>query len=269
VSRQIPLAIEVHDQQASVFETMARRSRSVRLVSDTSHAEALITDRATIAGDAATNQKQVLVLNPFSMAAADRGRFASSRFAVPALPCRFQPSIVAVKQALDAGKLGLAGLLRIHCWQPSASEAIDLLESQLDLAVWLFGDRPTDVYSCQRAGYRQIHLGFKDGGMALIDIDRSLPEGNAYDSLSLIGSTGAAYADDHHNTQLLFGEPGPRALLTSQDNVAIAEMIEAFATGMIVGHSDIRWQQVDTVIDVAAQVRGSSDAGQVISGRQS
>jgi predicted dehydrogenase len=50
----------------------------------------------------------------------------------------------------------------------------------------------------------QLHLGFPVGGMALIDCTRTLPaRSDTYYSLTLIGSTGAAYADDHHNTNLL------------------------------------------------------------------
>ena len=41
--------------------------------------------------------------------------------------------------------------------------------------------------------------------MALIDCAQTLPQGDGYFSLSLIGSTGAAYADSHHNRQLLYG----------------------------------------------------------------
>ena len=46
---------------------------------------------------------------------------------------------------------------------------------------------------------------FPEGGMALIDCSRALqPSCDPYFSLTVIGSTGAAYADDHHNTNLLY-----------------------------------------------------------------
>ena len=43
----------------------------------------------------------------------------------------------------------------------------------------------------------QVHLGFADGGMALIDINSSVPVGDDYYSLSLIGADGSAYVAAH------------------------------------------------------------------------
>ncbi len=267
--RQIPLAIQVQDHRAAVLGEMAARSRSLSIVDDVTLAEALITDQPAAAIAAARDQQYVMVLDPFSISAIDRGQLESSRFAVPALPRRFQPSIAAVKQALDDGKLGQPGLLRIHAWQPAASATSDLLEGELDLAIWLFGDRPTEIYCCQRAGYLQTHLGFPTGGMALIDIDRAVPEPNAYYSLSLIGSTGAAYADDHHNMQLLFDRRGPSALLTSQSELAVAELIDSFARGIVAGQKfNASWQPIKTVLEVTDQVRKSASVGDAVAGER-
>ncbi|MCP4903899.1 MAG: hypothetical protein GY910_02880 [bacterium] len=49
--------------------------------------------------------------------------------------------------------------------------------------------------------------------MAVLDFSDRLPEGQGYDSLSMIGSSGAAYSDDHHNTHLLFAGGNPAALI--------------------------------------------------------
>ncbi|MEC8690236.1 MAG: hypothetical protein VX016_01635, partial [Verrucomicrobiota bacterium] len=56
-----------------------------------------------------------------------------------------------------------------------------------------------------------VHLGFKCGGMALIDFTNSLPDGDNYESLCLIGAKGAAYADDHRNRNLFFNGGAPEA----------------------------------------------------------
>ena len=63
-----------------------------------------------------------------------------------------------------------------------------------------------------------------------MSVTRTLPPGDSYYSLSLIGSTGAAYADDHHNTQLLFGRGHPIGLETGQgDGAVLAQMREFLA----------------------------------------
>src|SRR5206468_777892 len=96
---------------------------------------------------------------------------------------------------------------------------------QLDLAKWIFGGAPTEIFVLGRIGqndtlrgadYVQVHLGFPRGGMALVCVARSLPAGDAYDSLSLIGSTGAAYADDHYQSHLLYRGSAPAALKTGE-----------------------------------------------------
>ena len=57
-----------------------------------------------------------------------------------------------------------------------------------------------------------VHLGFKCGGMALIDFTNSLPDGDNYESLCLIGSKGVAYADDHRNRNLFFNGGAPNKM---------------------------------------------------------
>ena len=130
---------------------------------------------------------------------------------------RFLPSQQVLKQRLAAGQLGELGLLRAHRWHAGDGTGPGpgwqaLAAPYLDLANWLFGDRPERVYA--RTGgtdYAQIHLGFGAGGMALIDVSAGLPPGDGYRSVSVIGSAGAGYADDHHNRALLFGGGDPAA----------------------------------------------------------
>jgi predicted dehydrogenase len=139
----------------------------------------------------------------------------------------------SVKEQLDTGTLGEPGLLRIHSWE-SADPADPIQQTpcvrEIDLACWLFRQSPTQVYAVASSSevlpetndYTQVHLGFANGGMSLIDKCRSLPAGDSYFSLSMIGSTGAAYADDHRNMQLSFRGGRPSAVNTGQE---IAEAV--------------------------------------------
>ena len=54
-----------------------------------------------------------------------------------------------------------------------------------------------------RPGYVHVHLGFPEGGMALMDDAQTLSGGDGCFSLSMIGSTGAAYANDLFHLVLL------------------------------------------------------------------
>src|SRR5262249_15903656 len=131
--------------------------------------------------------------------------------------------------------LGVPALLRTHCWEPRATgdphgwdqirdrnkgELRSRIFQQLDLALWMFPQPPMEVFAVGRAPgsaelwaeYLQIHLGFPGDGMALLSISRTLPPGDDYQNVSLVGSTGAAYADDHHQTQLLFRGDHPAGM---------------------------------------------------------
>jgi predicted dehydrogenase len=158
------------------------------------------------------------------------------------LPARFLPSLRAVKEARDSGRLGEPGLLRVHHWEPHGpGSVLPRLTHEADLACWLFGRHPSEVYAAasplhpQEPAYVQLHLGFPGGGMALIDRAQTLPPGDSYFSLSVIGSAGAAYADGHHNTQLLFGGGHPAGLLTGEGDghlrAELQEFIDAIEQG--------------------------------------
>jgi predicted dehydrogenase len=149
---------------------------------------------------------------------------------------RFLPAHRVIKDRLNAGRLGAPGLVRIHQWRASSDPGrpvppesrrgrlVGRLADAVDLAAWLFDARPECVYATARPGeaaglpdYIQVHLGFPGGGMALIDRADTLPAGaRPYFAATLIGSRGAAYADDHHNMNLLCGRGCPRSLLTGQ-----------------------------------------------------
>ncbi len=147
-------------------------------------------------------------------------------------PDHFLPSRQLIRQQLDAGKLGEPGLIRIHRWEATAenvSKESKTLPSplvcDLELATWLTGSLPNSIYATQttppaesaRLGrIIQVHLGFPNGAMALIDYSNALPSGDGYQSLSVIGSAGAVYADDHQNVQLVFRGDHPQAVRTGE-----------------------------------------------------
>jgi predicted dehydrogenase len=146
---------------------------------------------------------------------------------------RFRPSVQAIKQSLDSGQLGDPGLIRVHRWCSPRSHATEL-SSAIDLAIWMFQAMPTEVYAVERGqsddyvDFLQVHLGFPNGGMGLIDVSEPLWSADGYSSLSLIGSTGAAYADDHHNQQLLFRGEHALALKTGGGDAARLAQLRDF-----------------------------------------
>lgn len=169
---------------------------------------------------------------------------------------RFSPAVQSLKNSVDSGRLGESGLLRLHRWDsvelalhrpeespPKRSDAIlfDRITDDIDLACWILGEHPAHVYGAgrgsapaavKRLDYVQLHLGFASGAMALLDYAATLPKGDGYFSLSLIGSTGAAYADDHHNKQLLFGGGIPGALHTGQGASGTIEQLREFGAAI-------------------------------------
>jgi len=183
---------------------------------------------------------------------------------------RFLPSLREVESCLRSGVLGSPGLLRIHNWRPPDPEQDDATAAvsravlpDVDLANWIFDALPTAVYAAGHAGpqegtgpicrngpqggshkldlspfscsYVQVHLGYADGGMALVDHSIMLPPGSDYFSLSVFGSAGAAYADDHHNMHLLYRGGHPTALPAGQGRLhhlaQLQEFIDAIETG--------------------------------------
>lgn len=88
-----------------------------------------------------------------------------------------------------------------------------------------------------------IHLGFPGGAMAMLDFTGALPEGDGYRSLCLIGSRGAAYADDHRDRNLLFDGGAPAASAPESDSAFVVPMLEDFVTAVREGRSAIAAQQ--------------------------
>jgi hypothetical protein len=148
---------------------------------------------------------------------------------------RFLPSRQLIRQQLDSGKLGAPALVRSHRWGPSPSVGShgnrlpSGLLTDIDIAQWLMGSPVELVYAAQSSAGEavQVHLGFAAGGMALLDWGR-IPEGDSYRSLSLLGSSGAAYADDHANRQLMFASGHARTLVADETLRGLANLLSDF-----------------------------------------
>ena len=202
-----------------------------------------------------------------SAAALDRregAALAGGARLVLANPQRFLPSRRLLRQQIDDGHLGRPGLVRLHHWLPAdrpdppvAPAAGDgevafggalplALAQDVDVVLWLMGAAPDAVYALQQTGapatsgaggsgsgrLLQLHLGFPGGGMALLDFAAALPPGDGYGALSVIGASGAAYFDDHHNTQLLYGGGRPAAVRVEERGRETAALVQDFRAAL-------------------------------------
>ena len=196
--------------------------------------------RAELAIRAARARKHVLVESPLARTVKEADRVIQSCRAagvhlMVGQPRRFHPAAAAIKRSLACGKLGTLGLVRIHRWEPGAtvgSIPLEQVMAEIDLTQWLFAARPTVIRAARReldnGPYLQMHFGFPGGGMALIDHAATLPAGRGYFSLTAIGSSGAAYADDHHNTHLVYRGGDPHALVSNQESACLASQLQEF-----------------------------------------
>lgn len=148
----------------------------------------------------------------------------------PALPNRFDPHAQAIRRRLDAGDLGKPGLVRLHVWNP-ASEALDQRNKidAIDLVLWLIGEDLESSFGTQSQANQVVHLGFVSGAMALIDFYDHLPADDRYRSLTVIGSEGAAYADDHRDRNLFFASGAMNARPPATSHSFLGPMLEDFA----------------------------------------
>jgi len=158
-------------------------------------------------------------------------------------PDHYLPSRQLIRQQLDAGKLGEVGLVRAHRWEPAADNRAELLgvpgplTRDIELVCWLAAKQPNLVYAVGQAanGFVQVHLGFPGGSMALLDYFDHLAAGDGYQSVTVIGSTGAAYANDHQNMQLLYRGGRPQAVRTEEGARQMAALVQEFVDGLRTG----------------------------------
>ena len=182
--------------------------------------DAIVTDDA----DIQSNEKPVLLYGSSSI--------EGKPLIIPALPKRFSPEVIALRESVEAGNLGKLGLLRMHLWNQKKSDGVQEMVHAIDLALWFFGVEPEHIHGTASiendVKCLLIHLGFKCGGMALLDFTNSMPTGDNYESLCLIGSNGAAYADDHRNRNLFFNGGAPSAKCPDTSMNFIGPMLKDF-----------------------------------------
>lgn len=205
-------------------------------------------------------------------------------------PDRLLPSRQLIRQQLDAGKLGEVGLIRIHRWEPVgqvfnlpglAGQVENLphdesnlptgLLRDLDLVLWQVGKFPDAIHAVEQSDasgrFVQVHLGFPGGAMALIDFANRLPAGDGYQSLSVIGSSGAAYADDHQNMQLVFRGGNAQAVRAEETGrrhaAAVQDQIDSLQAGHDVAACVAEWQNVLKVAEAVRRAISSGEPGGV------
>ena len=235
-------------------------------------------------GDARTalqHGKHVLLALPAASTAADVSGLTDEFSAAGAClmvggTLRFLPSQRVLKQRLEAGTLGTLGLLRAHRWNGGGAAAgADLTAADrcralslpcLDLANWLFEAPPERVYArAAEPGYLQVHLGFSGGGMALIDVSDDLPPGDGYRSVTVIGSDGAGYADDHRNRNLVFGGGDAAARDPGEGNLELVAELEEFVAASSGGREPpVAGADAAAALQVAAAAASSAATGAVL-----
>ena len=188
---------------------------------------------------------------------------------------RLLPSLRTLKESVDSGKLGDTGLVRIHHWQTKGADLRSSLLAQLDVACSLVGRSPAVIFGLSRAArrgdvgneYLQVHIGFDDDRMAVIDCTTQLASGDDYYSAGVISSTGAAYADDHHNVQLLFGGQHPQAIKTSQGDRGLLATFQEFVDSRAKSRPPIcgapEWHRAQRLWNAAARSLQSGQSQKV------
>ncbi|HAB10081.1 MAG TPA: hypothetical protein DCE47_00160, partial [Planctomycetaceae bacterium] len=71
----------------------------------------------------------------------------------------------------------------------------------------------------------------------LVDVATTLPGGDDYYSLSLIGGDGSVYADDHHNMHLLYGGGQPEAVRGGESVSGLVNLLTEFASAVAEGRA--------------------------------
>ncbi len=244
---------------ASLEELLANHADAIDAVA----IYAPIAVRPDLACQAAQAGKHLLVDAPLAATCAQADTAiekcrSSAAYLQTGADLRFLPSSQTIRQRLDAGKLGDPGLVRLHHWRSSHDSATSfsaLVAGEVDLVNWLYSARPELVFATAKpedsSAYAQLHLGYSAGGMAVIDVSRTLPSGSApYYSLTLIGAAGAAYADDHHNVQLLYHGGNPTAVTTGTGSHGLRNQLRCFAAG-VAGEGDFEQAATETRSTVA------------------
>jgi len=266
----VRLALLGPEERTSALLPALKRVRAIRVDNET--CEAAIALSFEDACRAAEDGKHVFLASP-CMESAEQSktlvelcRSKGITLAVGGLP-RNSPACAPMIVQFSSGRLGDPGLLRVHRWScDAASSSPALLFGDIDLTLHVFDENPTEIFALGRDdhAYLQIHLGFSNGGTALLDFARGLPAGRGYDSVSLIGSSGAAYADDHHNSHLLFTGGDPKTWISDSGNGLVAE-VEAFANCIIKKQAlEVAGERILRVHRVIAAIESAMESSEVM-----
>ena len=172
-----------------------------------------------------------------------------------AQPNRRSSYALSIREALDADHLGTPGLVRIHHWanhsNQSRARLWQMIVREVDSTCWFFGGQPDVVYGQSNVSESEpvgitVHLGF-ESGMAIVDC--AFHAGGPFYTSSMIGSKGAAYADDHHNTNLLLSN-GKTEGVHVRGTDAWLRQLDAFASCIQSGASDPSIGEVKRAITV-------------------
>ena len=161
-------------------------------------------------------------------------------------PLRFAGPNREVERVHVQGKLGTAGLLRIHHWksteiwlnQSSREARFAHMAGEVDVSLHTFGCVPTHVLGVEVKADQnahtmtQVHLGFPNGGMALLDQAVCATPRAPYWSMTLIGESGAAYVDDQRNSHLLVGSGPARSIRSNQYESALLTQLREFVSAI-------------------------------------
>jgi len=197
------IEIQLEPKRKSLYEEAIRRLRSIYVSNDVDTAP-----DARIVGPENTISNQgvpCLVDQPERIDSLTLASLIKSDAQImPAHALRFSSRVKPIDEALRAGKLGKAGLMRLHYWATEGASLRQAMFGPMDLARWFFQDEPSMRQCVETKHSLLCHLQFPSDGMALMNVSNPFEGEVPYESVQLIGATGAAYGDDHHNTHLHF-----------------------------------------------------------------
>ena len=220
----LKIQVNLNPSRRALYLEALARMNGVRAVE--TNADALVTDKIP-------DRTLPCLLDHPHKVSCDQLRELQESSTMPAHPWRYAPNIVPLQESRLRGLLGEPGLLRIHHWLAAEDCPSSLAFHQVDLSHWFFSGHPTSCYTYSGPDYLQLHLGYPDSGMSLIDIATNRNGSNDYYSMHLIGSHGAGYADDHANGHLLLNENGMHALIPpANEVVTVRNMLEEFVNGI-------------------------------------
>jgi hypothetical protein len=187
--------------------------------------------------------KQILIDARACCSRLEFGAIAELARAAPGLlhvgnPIVSLPSRQLIWGQAQHGKLGDPGLIRVHRWgsaagdmQPQEAVPAPVLLYEIDNVLRYLGHAPQRVFATEYSDNRglAVHVTWPGGAMAMIDFVSQLAAESAYASFSVIGSRGAAYADDHQNVQLLIRD-STVALTVPESSDWQAQMLLDFLT---------------------------------------